>query len=167
VAELHRIGFAAVFAADADFQVRPGRPALLDRDLHQAAEAFPVNRLERIAGRDVVLLIVADERAVIVAAHAERRLRQVVGAEAEELRFFGDLIRHHASARQFDHRADEVFHFDAFFLEDFLGRLVDDFGLRLEFRQEADRDLWIGARIGLRTEIGVVCSKSFRGGGPS
>jgi hypothetical protein len=110
---------------------------------------------------------VADERAVVVAAHAERRLRQVVGAEAEELRFFGDLIRHHASARQFDHRADEVFHFDAFFLEDFLGRLVDDFGLRLEFRQEADRDLWIGARIGLRTEIGVVCSKSFRGGGPS
>ena len=37
-------------------------------------------------------LVVADEAAVVVAAHAERGLRQVVGAEAEELGRLGDLV---------------------------------------------------------------------------
>ena len=44
----------------------------------------------------------------VVARDAERGLRQVVGAEAEELGFFGDLIGGEGGARQFDHGADHV-----------------------------------------------------------
>ena len=40
---------------------------------------------ERVRLDDLVLLVVRQERAVVVAAHAEAGLRQVVGAEAEEL----------------------------------------------------------------------------------
>src|SRR5579884_3452668 len=90
VAELHRVRLAAVLAADADLQVRTRRPTLLHADLHQPADALEVDHLERVARHQVVLQVVADERAVVVAAHAETGLRQVVGAEAEELRLPGD-----------------------------------------------------------------------------
>ena len=40
---------------------------------------------------DAALLGILEERARVVAAEAEGRLRQVVGAEAEELRRLGDL----------------------------------------------------------------------------
>ena len=81
----------------------------------------------------------ADERAVVVAAHAERGLRQVVGAEAEELGILGDLIGDHAGARHFDHRADQVLDLRALLGEDLVGRLADDLLLVVELRQEADQ----------------------------
>src|SRR5262249_49603232 len=87
-AELHARRLAAMLAADADLQVRTLRPALRGAHLHQFADAFLIDRLERIAGDDVRLLRIgvrADERPVVVAADAQRGLRQVVGAEAEEL----------------------------------------------------------------------------------
>ena len=70
----------------------PRLAAACHADLHQRADAVVVDRLERIVRHDVVLAVVVDEAAVVVAAHAERGLRQVVGAEAEELGLLGDLI---------------------------------------------------------------------------
>ena len=53
--------------------------------------------------------------------------------------FLGDLVGHHAGARQLDHRADQVLHLDALLGEDLLGRVVDDLRLGLQLRQEADQ----------------------------
>ncbi len=66
------------------------------------------------------------KRAVVVAAHAQRRLRQVVGAEAEELSRLGDLVGRHGSARHFDHRAHQVLHLDLLLGEHLLGHVADD-----------------------------------------
>ena len=48
MAELHGVGVAAVFAADAELDARAGLVALLDGDLHELADAGLVNRGERI-----------------------------------------------------------------------------------------------------------------------
>ena len=75
--------------------------------------------------------IMADEAAVVVAAHAERGLGQVVGAEAEKLRLLGDLVGDDTRPRQFDHGADQVAHRHPLLGKDFLGGVVHD--LRLSF----------------------------------
>ena len=49
--EVHRLGVAAVLAADAELQVRAGRAALLDGDPDQLADALDVERLERARPR--------------------------------------------------------------------------------------------------------------------
>src|SRR5919201_4819334 len=46
VEELHRLRLAAVLAADAELEVRPGRAAGRDRLLHDRADAGLVDRLE-------------------------------------------------------------------------------------------------------------------------
>src|SRR5262245_40346280 len=48
VAEFYAVGLAAVFAADADFEVAARGTSLLDAKLHQAADAVEVDRLERV-----------------------------------------------------------------------------------------------------------------------
>src|SRR5271154_5548739 len=108
MAEFHRIGVAAVFAADAELDVGSRLAALRDGDFHELADAGLVNRGERIFLHDLHFLIRAEEAAGIVAAHAERGLRQIVRAEAEELRRLRDLIGGQRAARNFDHRADAV-----------------------------------------------------------
>jgi hypothetical protein len=58
-----------------------------------------VERLERVVledGRLALVHIFRQEAAGIVAGEAHRRLRQVVGAEREELRHLGNLIRKQA-----------------------------------------------------------------------
>ncbi len=86
VAEHHAGRVAAVLAADADLQVVPRFAALLDARSSSARRRRP----DRSSGTDrcgmmSCSLVVVDEAAVVVAAHAQRGLRQVVGAEAEEL----------------------------------------------------------------------------------
>ncbi len=54
VAPLDRIGVAAMFTADAHFQLGAGLAAIVDRHLHQLAHAFPVQGLERILGQDAL-----------------------------------------------------------------------------------------------------------------
>ena len=66
--------------------------ALLDADLDQLADAVDVDRLERIDRQDLFLQVRRHEALDVVAAEAERHLRQVVGAEAEELGLLGDLV---------------------------------------------------------------------------
>ena len=76
-----------MLAADPDRQLGVGGPAALDRDPHQLADALLVERRERVVGEHAVLEVVREELALrVVAREAERRLRQVVRAEREEVR---------------------------------------------------------------------------------
>ena len=85
---------------------RPRSAASLD----QLADALDVEADERILRVDALARHrCVRKRAGVVAADAERGLGQVVGAEREELADLGDLARHQRGARQFDHRADEIF----------------------------------------------------------
>src|SRR3954451_900590 len=52
VAQLDRVRVAALFAADAELDLRPRLAALLDGELHQPADAVRVHRLERVARDD-------------------------------------------------------------------------------------------------------------------
>src|SRR5947209_20114229 len=100
--ELDAIGIAAVFAADTQFQVGIGLTAVLCRHTHELADAVAVDGLERIDGkyldspldawlRQPIDVLEQEFALGIVAAEAKGRLRQVVGAEAEELGDGGNL----------------------------------------------------------------------------
>ncbi len=119
MAELDAVGVAAVFAADTHFQVWIGRAAFLHRHTHQLADAFAVERLERVGGENFHLFFgarlfqaidVAQQEFAfsVVAANAKGGLCQVVGAEAEEVGDGRDLVGGQRGAWQFDHRAELV-----------------------------------------------------------
>src|SRR5207244_7804144 len=86
VAEGDRGRIAAVLAADADLEPAPSLAPALDADAYQFADALAVDRHERIGREDAARRVRPEEARGVVAADAERRLRQVVGAEGEELR---------------------------------------------------------------------------------
>src|SRR3954469_15875594 len=126
MAELHAARFATVFAADAQLDVRTRLAAQIACQLHELADTGLVDRCKRILLHDFQLLITAQERPRIIAAHAERCLGQVIGAEAEELRVFGDFIRDQGGARDFNHRADEISEFGLLLLRHFRGDSMHD-----------------------------------------
>jgi hypothetical protein len=68
-----------------------GGAALLDGHLDQLADAGLVERLERVVLEDALRRSRAGSPDV-VAAVAEGHLREVVGAEAEEVGLLGDLV---------------------------------------------------------------------------
>ena len=90
--ELHAGGVAAVLAADAQVHVGTGGLAQLHGHLHQLAHALLVHVGEGIGLVDLLVVVVAEELAGVVAAEAEGHLGQVVGAEGEELGLGGDLV---------------------------------------------------------------------------
>ena len=82
-------------------------PAALDRHPHQLADAFPVERRKRVVREHAVLEVAREELALgVVAREPERSLRQVVGAEGEEVGVTGDLVGSDTGARKLDHRPD-------------------------------------------------------------
>src|SRR5260221_1130058 len=101
MAELHGIGVAAVFAADAELDAGAGLVALRRRDLDELADAGLVNRGERILLHDLVLRVGTEERTRVVTRHAEAGLREVVRAEAEEFRRLRDLVGGEGTAPDF------------------------------------------------------------------
>src|SRR6187455_1336838 len=109
MAEGYRGRIAAMLAADAELEVATGGTAALGGDADEFADAFAVERHERIGRQDAFGGIDAEEARGVVAADAESGLRQVVGAEGEELGAGGDLAGLERRARQFDHRADLIF----------------------------------------------------------
>src|SRR5665647_2110090 len=141
VAELDALGIAAVLAADAHLEVGPGAAAPLDAHLHELADALLVEGRERVGRPDLLLLgdVEREELAGVVAAHAEGHLREVVGAEAEELRHFGDLVGGERRARDLDHRADQVVDGHALLGEDLRGHAAHDRRLVLELLLDADQ----------------------------
>ena len=80
-----------MLAADAQLDVFAGAAALGHGDLHQLANAGLVDHGERVVRDDFLLLVVWQEGAGVVAAHAHGHLGEIVGAEAEELGHLGDL----------------------------------------------------------------------------
>src|SRR5829696_4281036 len=132
-----RLGIAAVLAADAQLDVGPGRPALLDGGLHQGRDGV-VERLERVDRQDLERLATAGERHAldvaeeeaalrVVSAVTERHLSQIVCTEAEERRVLRDLVGRERAARYLDHRPEHVFDADA-------GLRLDGLRLALEDR---------------------------------
>ena len=114
-----------MLAADAELEVRLRLPPALDRDPHQVADAFVVEHLERVALEHAVLEVEGEELALgVVARHAERRLREVVRAEGEEVGDLGDLVRAERGARQLDHRPAEVLEPRRLLLHHALGELA-------------------------------------------
>ena len=59
-------------------------------------------------GEDALRDVVGQELAGVVAAQAERHLRQVVRAEREEVRGAGDFVGAQRGTRHLDHRADQI-----------------------------------------------------------
>src|SRR5262249_19387662 len=112
IAERDRSRIAAMLAADAELEIVPRLAPALDRNLDELADAFTVERDERIDRQDALRRIGTEKARGVVAADAERGLGQIVGAEREEFRGFGDLAGEQRGARQLDHGADLIF--DAF-----------------------------------------------------
>ena len=96
-----------MLAADAELEVLASRAALLARHVDQLTDARRVERLERVDHQDFLRQVVGQEGIDVVAAEAERHLREVVGAEAEEVRLLGDFVGRQRRTRNFDHRADQ------------------------------------------------------------
>ena len=107
------------------FNLARVQEAALDRDLHQLADAVAIDADEGIVIEQALLQVIAEEAAGIVARQAEAGLRQIVGAEAEELGRLGDLAGAERSARQLDHRAGEIVELHAFGLHHLIGDAVD------------------------------------------
>ena len=72
---------------------------------HELGNAL-VDRLERVPRDDVALEVGGQHLALdVIAREAQRRLREVVRAKAEEVRVAGDAVGHDGGARQLDHGA--------------------------------------------------------------
>src|SRR3546814_17846292 len=97
-----------MLAADAELEARYRGSPSLGRQCDQLAHPFLVDADEGVAGVDALFDIFGEEAAGIVAADAQCGLCEVVGAEAEELRFLGDAPRLERGAGQLEHRADEI-----------------------------------------------------------
>ena len=97
-----------MLAANAEFNVGTGGAATLSGEFNQLAHAVLVEGDEGILLENALLFIMLDETSCIVAADAEGSLREVVGAEAEELGMFSDVTCAQCGTGQFDHRADHI-----------------------------------------------------------
>ena len=81
--------------------------------LNQLANADLVQMLERIALIDLGIIVSGQELSSIVTAEAEGHLGQVVGTEAEELGFLGDLAGSQGCTGDLDHGTDLILHVNA------------------------------------------------------
>ena len=82
-----------MLATHAELQMLLHPAASLCTDAHEFANAVLVDRLERIALQQPLFEIRRHHPALdIVAAETKRHLGEVVGAEAEEVGLFGDLV---------------------------------------------------------------------------
>ena len=101
----------AAYAAD---QIGVALMTNLDAHLHQLGNAG-IDGCERVVGKKLLRKVLGHElRLNVIAAEAERRLSEVVGAEAEEVGLGGDFVGGNSSARQLDHSTDGNIKFDAF-----------------------------------------------------
>src|SRR5947208_1998785 len=81
ITKLDRRWIATMFAADSDFQVRSGGPALFKSHLHQTADALAVQFLERVRLQDSFRQIIHNNLTRVVTRKTERRLGQIIRAE--------------------------------------------------------------------------------------
>mgnify|MGYP006983815582 CR=1 FL=1 len=137
-----------MLAADTQMQVGVHAAAQLAGHIHQLADALLIQLGEGIVLVDLLVVVGAEELARVVAREAEGHLREVVRAEAEELRLLRELAGDERGARHLDHRADLVVELDLGGL-DLVVRDVDDDVLHelelLRVARERNHDL--GAHV--------------------
>src|SRR5512133_2154723 len=90
--ELDRRWIAAMLAAHAEADVGARGLALVATHLHELADALLVDRDERFVLQDLLVDVLGQELACVIARHTEGGLGQIVRAEAEELGGLGELI---------------------------------------------------------------------------
>jgi len=78
--------------ANADFEILLDAATLRHAHRHQLTHSADIQTLERIAMQNFLTQVVRQERVDVVSTVTKRHLRQVVGAETEEVRMLGDLI---------------------------------------------------------------------------
>ncbi len=114
-----------------------------NRHIHQFTNADRIETGKRIAFVNLIGVVRRKELAGIVARESEGHLRQVVGAETEEFRFFCDLVCGKRGAGNFDHGADFVFEIRFRSLDHFVRRLNNNVFHILQFfyfARERDHD---------------------------
>src|SRR5712692_5350128 len=79
------------------------RPARFHGHLDQLADTFLVENRERIVLENLRVLVILLELSIVVARETHGGLREVVGAEAEELGLLGDQVGGERGARDLDH----------------------------------------------------------------
>src|SRR5207237_8118439 len=121
VTEFDAHGFAAVFAANPQLDVRPSLASQVARNFHQAPNAFLIDRRKRIRIQNIKFRVDREKTTRIVPAHSERRLCEIVCAKAEELRVARDQIGDECGARGFNHCPDEINESRFLFLCHFVG----------------------------------------------
>ena len=109
VAEFYGCWVAAVFAADAQFDVRTGLFTQFSCHFNQFTNTGLVQFSEWIAFIDLVGVVVVEEFTSVVTGEAEGHLSQVVGTEGEEFSFFSYLVCCESSTWGFDHGPYMVF----------------------------------------------------------
>src|SRR5690606_40001990 len=92
----------------AQLEVGPSRPALLGGHAYQFPHTLDIEGNEGILVDDALLPVDFQEGRGVVARYAEGRLRQIIGAEREELRRFSHDMSTNGGARQLDHRAGQI-----------------------------------------------------------
>src|ERR1700710_636994 len=107
--EVDRARIPAVLAADTELEIDLRLASEPRAHPHELPDARRVDRLERRTVEDLHLDIAREDLALdVVAAEAERRLREVVGPEREEVGLLSDRVGEETRPRELDHRADEV-----------------------------------------------------------
>src|SRR5438445_3370204 len=99
MAEPYRLRIATMFTANAELDLWPHAPSAFHCNGNHLADASRIDTHEWIAFDQAALHIFPKERACIVPRNAERCLRQVIGAETEELRDLRQLAGHQRRAR--------------------------------------------------------------------
>src|SRR5688572_32287005 len=100
MAEGHGGRLATVLPADPDYEIRLRRTTALHCQRDHLADAFLVERHERIAGEDARLDVQAQEFRSVVSRQPEGRLGEVVGSEREEICVLRDPPRGERGPRE-------------------------------------------------------------------
>ena len=87
-----------MLAADTYVKVRVNRFAEFDCHLHQLANASLIQLSERIAFKDLSIIVSTEELTSIVTREAVSHLSQVVCTEAEEISFLSDFVSSQSSS---------------------------------------------------------------------
>ena len=144
---LDRVGVATVLAAHAAHQVGVALVTQLNAHLHELGNAR-VDGRKRVVRQQLLGEVLRNELSLnVVAAEAERRLGEVVGAEAEEVGLGGDFVSGHGSARQLDHGANGKLELNALLLGDFCDNALSDAAHLVELLHrgnQRDHDLGLG-----------------------
>ena len=118
---------AAVFAADTAMKLFAGALAELNGSFHKFAYALGIEPCKRVEFVNLCRIVRRKELACVVTREAEGHLREVVGAEAEELGLGSDFVGG-------DCRAGNLYHSTNFVVKVYACRLdygVGSFNYRL------------------------------------